>query len=484
MAGWNALFDQARAAFTQQRCFERARTLGVSALTCLGRRTLSGLLCATGQQFRDWSATYRLFERERLDGEALWRVPLAGVLDTLPPTSPVVALMDDTLLRKRGRHIAGTSWRRDPLGPHFTDNFIWASRFLQISLALPEHPASPVSTARAIPVDLLHAPSPRKPSRRADPAGPQWQSWRAASAASAISRRGAERLSHLRQAIDQFADGANRSLLVCTDGTFTNRTVLHDLPPRTTLLGRIRKDAHFYALPTPEQETQGRGRRRYYGQRLPTPEQYRREESIPWTTVQAFAAGQVHGFDIKFIAPLRWKNAGGGRQLSLLIVRPVAYQLRQGAHLGYRNPAYLLCSDPTLPPQQILQAYLWRWEIELNFRDEKTLLGFGQPQVRSDPAVRTTATFFVFAYALLLLALENCHLAHSPLPLPRWQRLRPQRPHPRITTPQAISLLRADLWASALSLQNKNGFAAPNRCATKPLLIQNNLQSAVLYASG
>jgi hypothetical protein len=35
-------------------------------------------------------------------------------------------------------------------------------------------------------------------------------------------------------------------------------------------------------------------------------------------------------------------------------------------------------------------------EIELNFRDEKTLLGFGQPQVRSDPAVRTTATFFVF----------------------------------------------------------------------------------------
>jgi len=35
-----------------------------------------------------------------------------------------------------------------------------------------------------------------------------------------------------------------------------------------------------------------------------------------------------------------------------------------------------------------------------------------------------------------------------------------------------------------LSLQNKNGFAALDRCATKPLLIQNNLQSAVLYASG
>jgi hypothetical protein len=484
MAGWNALFDQARAAFVQQRSFERARTFGVSALTCLGRRTLAGLLCATGQQFRDWSAAYRLFERERLDGEALWRVPLRGVLETLPPTSPIVALIDDTLIRKRGHRIAGTSWRRDPLGPHFADNFIWASRFLQISLALPAHPEAPVSAARAIPVDLLHAPSPRKPSRRANPTGPEWQSWRAASAASAISRRGAQRLTHLRHAIDQFAGGATRPLLVCADATFTNRTVLQDLPPRTTLLGRIRKDARLYALPTAQEENHGRGRRRCYGQRLPTPEQWRREESIPWSTVQAFAAGNVYDFDIKFITPLRWKNAGGERQLSLLIVRPVAYRLRKGVHLSYRNPAYLICSDHTLPPQQILQAYLWRWEIELNFRDEKTLLGFGQPQVRSDPAVRTTATFFVFVYALLLLALENCHLTHRPLPLPRWQRLRPQRPHPRITTPQAISLLRADLWASALGLQNKNDFAALDHSATKSLLFQNNLQSAVLYASG
>ena len=484
MACWDVLFDQARGAFSQQRTFQRARTLGLSALTCLGRHTLSGLLCAAGQQFRDWSAAYRLFERERLDSDALWRVPLGGVLDTLPPTSSVVALIDDTLLRKRGRHITGTSWRRDPLGPHFTDNFIWASRFLQISLALPEDPGAVIGAARAIPVDLLHAPSPRKPSRRADPAGPEWQSWRAASAASAISRRGTERLLHLRNTIDQFSGDRGRALLVCADATFTNRTVLRDLPPRTTLLGRIRKDARLYALPTAEQENHGRGRHRCYGQRLPTPEQIRRDQSIPWTAVQAFAAGNVRDFDIKFITPVRWKHAGGQRQLSLLIVRPIPYRLKTCAPRNYRNPAYLISTDPTLSPQQILQTYLWRWEIELNFRDEKTLLGFGQPQVRRDPSVRTTATFFVFVYALLLLALENSHLAHSPLPRPRWQRHRPHRSHSRITTPQAISLLRADLWASALGLQNKSGFAAADSCATKPLLIQNHLQSAVLYASG
>ncbi len=482
MARWNSLFDQARPAFVQQRTCERARALGLSALTCLGRRTLSGLLCAAGQQFRDWSAAYRLFERERLDAEALWRVPLGAVLEALPSPGPVVALLDDTLLRKRGHQIAGTSWRRDPLGPHFADNFIWASRFLQISLALPQQPGAAIGAARAIPVDLLHAPSPRKPSRHAD--AQQWQNWRAASAASAISRRGAERLQHLRESIDQSPGGTRRALLVCADATFTNRTVLQDLPPRTTLIGRLRKDARLYALPTAEEENHGRGRRRCYGRRLPTPEQYRQDESIPWRSVRAFAAGNVYDFDIKCITPLRWKHAGGQRQIALLIVRPVAYRLRKGAHLSYRNPAYLISTNPTLPPDQILQAYLWRWEIELNFRDEKTLLGFGKPQVRSDPAVRTTAAFFVFIYALLLLALAACHLAHSPLPRPRWQRLRPQRPRTRMTTSQAISLLRADLWASALGLQNKSGFAAHLPLAAKPLLIQNQLQSAVLYASG
>lgn len=476
------LFDQARSAFAEQRTFERARTLALSALTCLGRRTLSGLLCSAGQQFRDWSATYRLFERQRIDLDRLWRVPTRAVLDALDPGQPVVALIDDTLVPKRGHHISGTSWRRDPLGPQFADNFIWASRFLQISLALPQQTDGGLGPARAIPVDLLHSPSPRKPSRRAPVA--EWNAWRLASAASAISRHGAQRIAALRHCLDALPSGQQRTLLVCADGSFTNRTVFKDLPPRTILIGRLRHDARLYAVPIAEQENHGRGRHRCYGGRLPTPEEFRCDECIPWQRVQAFASGQLHHFDVKFIAPLRWKHAGGDRLLSLLIIRPVAYRPRKYARLNYRKPAYLICTDSQLSPQQILQTYIWRWEVEVNFRDEKTLLGFGQPQVRTVAAIRTTAAFFVFLYALLLLALHARHLAHTPLPPPLWNRRPPSSSRPRLTTPQAISLLRADLWAAALGLQNKSGFVSPIRSATKPILIQNSLQSAVLYASG
>jgi len=479
---WHELFDQARSAFSQQRTFERARLLGASNLACLGRHTLSGLLCAAGQQFADWSSSYRLFERERLDLDQLWQVPLRSVVESLAPGAPVVALMDDTLVRKRGRHILGTSWRRDPLGPHFTTNFIWASRFLQLSLAMPALAGAQSCGARAVPVDLVHAPSPRKPSRRAAPE--QWTNWRAASAASAVSALGARRIDALRQSLDQLSQGRERALWMCTDATFTNRTVLKRLPPRTTLIGRIRKDARLYALPRPQEQHPGRGRCRYYGQPLPTPEQYRQQDAIPWQTVEAFAAGQVYRFDIKYLAPLRWKNGSGKMPIALLIVRPVAYRLRQTSRLNYRKPAYLICTDLTLSPQQILQAYLWRWEIEVNFRDEKTLLGVGQPQVRTDAAVRTTTAFSVFTYALLLLALHRCRFAHRPLPPPRWQRASQPSPNGRVSTQQALALFRSQLWANSLRAHNKSGFAAATRSTEKPLQNFNSLQSAVLYATG
>jgi hypothetical protein len=402
MTHWHELFEAARPAFAQQRTFERARVLGLSALACLGRHTLSGLLCTAGQQFHDWSAAYRLFERERLDPETLWVAVRQSLLAQLPPCAPLVLLLDDTLCRKRGRHIHGTSWRRDPLGPAFTDNFVWASRFLQLSLALPERFDAPASLARAIPIDLQPAPSPRKPAKNAPPES--WQAWRTASASASLSRLGASRISVLRAQLDAQPGGADRPLLVCADRAFTCRPVLRQLPSRTTLVGRLRKDARLYAPPTPQPQNPGRGRQRGYGDRLRTPEQYRQDEALPWQTVRACAAGNTYDFQVKVVTPVRWKAAGVGRDLLLLLVRPLSYRPRQGARRLYHRPLYLICTDPGLSPAQILQAYLWRWEIELNFRDQKTLLGFGQPQVRTEAAVRTTAAFYVFCYALLLLA--------------------------------------------------------------------------------
>src|ERR1043165_8236904 len=149
-----ALWAQTKPAFHQHRTWARARTLMLSMLTCLGRRTVSGLLCASGQQFADWSAAYRLFEEDRIRPEALFAPIRDVVCERIAADLPIVGSLDDTLLYKHGRKIAGASWRRDPLGPPFQTNFSWAQRFLQPSLILPE--CGLHSRGRGAPVAMVH----------------------------------------------------------------------------------------------------------------------------------------------------------------------------------------------------------------------------------------------------------------------------------------------------------------------------------------
>jgi hypothetical protein len=165
IAAFNELFDQAKPAFMQERTFERARILATSSLVGLGRRTVSGMLCASAQQFTDWSAAYRLFERRRFDAQALFAPARREVVGRLGQDEPLVVMMDDTLIRKRGRKVHGAGWKRDSQGPPFCSNFVWGQRFLQVSAALPDR--SVTGLAKGIPIDLTHAPSPTKPGKRA-----------------------------------------------------------------------------------------------------------------------------------------------------------------------------------------------------------------------------------------------------------------------------------------------------------------------------
>jgi hypothetical protein len=426
------------------------------------------MLCASAQQFGDWSAAYRLFEQERFDREALFAPVLSEVLGHLGSAQPLVAMMDDTLLRKRGRHVYGTGWRRDPLGPHFVANFVWGQRFLQISAALP---SAPVGQARGVPLDLVHAPSAPKP-RKAAPAE-TWKEYRRQQEKMKISAVGAERLAALRHRLDEQPGGKDRLLIMPVDGGFTNRALFRCPLPNTTLVGRIRKDARLFSAVPPKPS---RGRPRWFGMPLPTPEQTRQDDSLPWIPVEAFAAGKLHTFAVKTVAPVRWSGTGA-RDVRLVVIAPLAYRPRKGAKLLYRDPAYLICTDPRLPLNQVLQAYLWRWEVELNFRDEKTLLGVGEAQVRTQAAVEAVPVLIVAAYAFLLLA-GSASGGSSALPPPKWRSSHTPR---RVSTAHMIGALRSQLWGKAMGL-NLSHFAPPSHHTTNPCLFQNTLSSAVCYA--
>ena len=438
---FNHLWRQALPAFSQQRVWERARVLGVSALACLGRHTITGMLTTSGQQFVDWTAAYRLFARARFAEDALFRPILRGVLSLLEASSPVVAMMDDTLLRKRGSKVTGAAWRRDPLGPKFHPNLTWSQRFLQVAAVVPEGEAP--ARARAIPLDLQHCPSAKKPGRRATPQ--QWDDYEQARCVLRLPVVGVKRLRALREALDNEPGGKERQLVMAVDGGYTNTTLLRDLPERTALIGRVRKDAVLFSPPPPRA---GRGRKPCYGRSLPTPEEMRQDAALPWQTVRAYAAGKTHDFEVKVADNVRWRGVGA-LNMRLVIVRPLAYRLTKNHRLLYRNPAYLLCTDPTLSLQQTLQYYLWRWEGEVAFRDEKTLLGMGEAQVRTAPAIATTPIFIAGLYAYLHLAALQAKGTTALLPRPKWH---PATPGDRATTAQLLGQLRTELWGRALGV--------------------------------
>jgi len=444
----------------------------LSALVCLGRHTVTGLLHTAGGSFHDWSASYRLFSEARVDAQDLFGVVRRSLLGQLPAAETLVVALDDSLLPKRGAKTPGVAWRRDPLGPPFQTNLIRAQRVLQISAALPGG-ADP-QAARLIPLDFQHAPTPPKPRKNASQQ--ERQQYRRDCRQASLARQGVERLQALRRNLDQ--DTPGRPLEVLVDGRFTNRTVLHHLPAETVLIGRIRQDAKLYYLPAGPAAPSGRRRR--YGERAP-PEQLRHDDSVPWQTVEVYAAGKRHHFRIKTLAPLRWRPAGGRRDLRLVVIAPLAYRPRQGSRCLYRRPAYLIASDANLSPQQIVQHYVWRWDIEVNFRDEKTLLGVGQAQVRHPRSVAAVPQLIVAAYAWLLLAARQAWGAAGfpdALPPPKW---RAGRCKPRASALDQIQHLRAELWGEGL--RRFCGFMSNPAPNPSPQKLSCSLPTAVLYAS-
>jgi len=228
----------------------------------------------------------------------------------------------------------------------------------------------------------------------------------------------------------------------------------------------------------PEREG-GAGRPRLYGPQAPTPEQILADDSIPVVKVRCFAAGELREIPVKVYGPVYWRKAGVDVPLLLVVIKPLGYRLRNGSKLLYRQPAFLLCTDVHLDLQLLVQSYIQRWEIECNHRDEKSLLGVAQGQVRSPLAVSRWPQLQVAAYSLLLLASLLCsgfQRTTDYLPLPKWRR---QGARPSLL--DLLNLLRQQISARGVDapMLNFDEFVSaatpPDVKASKPPLLPETL---------
>lgn len=462
-------------AFRDRRVFERFERLVFGHLTAEDRRTITAMLEASGRTDCDWSADYRVFSRDVWEPADVFGLLVPQILSLAPTRDrAIVAALDDTNLRKCGSQIPGVAYRRDPMSPPFHVNFVRAQRFLQTSIVVPF--AAQPSAARAIPVAFDHAPSAAKLPK--NPSDDQRRQHREQRQAMRLTVRGIDAIQHLRAVIDQ--TDPDRRLLMTVDGSYTNGEVLKELPANTDVIGRIRKDARLHHLPERSIEP---GRPRSYGSEL-TPEQVRQDQAVPWTSVKIFAAGRLHDCDVKLVEPLLWRKSGASLRLRLIVIRPLAYRRSKNSdHLLYRQPAYLITTDLVTPVGELVQAYFWRWDIEVNHRDEKQLIGVGQAQVRAARSAERVPAFGVACYAILLIAAAKTFGLASTDPivaLPKWrtQCSRSQR----ISTRQMQRRLRAERLVSAYSRPNFDHFASNVASHLKLPKSALCLQDALKYA--
>lgn len=354
----------------------------------------------------------------------------------------VVVHLDDTVIKKTGKKIPGTAWRRDALGPPFHTNFIWGQRFMKLSVSVPENKG--VGPARSIPIQLIHCPSAEKPKYNASTQ--ERQEYKEQLKQKNLNIYGSESIKQVRAMMDE-SGMKNKKLVLAVDGSYTNGKIIKNLPPGVALVGRVRKDAKFNL---PAEQQPHTGRKKIYGKELPTPEQIRQSDEYPWISVQAWAAGKMHNFDIKVVDNIMWRKAGKDIRMRLIVIRPLKYRLTKKSRVLYRKPAYLLCIDSEIAIQDFLQFYLWRWQIEVNIEDCKDL-GIGQAQVRNIHSIELVPAFITAVYSLLHLAYLQCEpLVNGELmPRPKWY---PFKKSKRVTTGDLLKCARAQIYCKGIGM--------------------------------
>ncbi len=192
--------------------------------------------------------------------------------------------------------------------------------------------------------------------------------------------------------LDDARRAPTKVLVLAGDGSFCNRTCFGEIPERSVLLVRARKDAKLCFRAAGDS-------RRFYAVDKFTPEQVRQDESRIYKTTRIFYGGKRRKIRYKEIVGVYWQRGAGQRPLRLIVIAPTPYRKNKSKKLYYRDPAYLLTTDLRSSLKQLLQIYFDRWQIEVNHREEKDTLGVGQAQLWNVNSVPKQPVLAVAAYS-------------------------------------------------------------------------------------
>ena len=348
-----------------KKVFHHVQVLLIGSLLVVGRRTVCSALRAMGlAQERQFHKYHRVLSKARWSAHQAARILLGLLVDHLVPNDePLVLGLDETLERRWGRKIKPRGIYRDAVRSSHS-YFVKCSGLRWMCLML----LTPVSWAKrvwALPFLTVLAPSQRYNEQR--------------------GKKHKKLTDWARQMILQITRWLpERQVIVVADSSYACYALLDAVRAYACMIVPLRLDARLFDEPPP-QPAGKRGPKPKIGPRQPTLQQRLADSATQWQTivipqwygksnqVMQIATGTALWYKSNDpLVPLRW----------VLIKDPA----------GHIDPVALLCTNPKLDGQSIINYFIRRWTVEVTFEEVRRHLGVESQRQWSDLAIaRTTA---------------------------------------------------------------------------------------------
>lgn len=381
---------EAFARLFSKRIWEHAKILVIGAILCPAERTVTAVLRVMGLSGEKHFQNYhRVLNRAVWSSREASHILLGLLINAFAMRGPVILGLDDTIERRRGVRIKAKGIYRDPVRSTHS-HFVKASGLRWLSLML----LAPVPWAKrvwALPFLTVLAPSERyyKGKVRRHKKLTQWA------------------LQVILQARRWLP---KRLLVVVADSSFAVIELLwqlRQLKNPVCMITRFRLDAALYEPAKVKPGAMGRPRKK--GQRLPTLETVAQDKHTRWKRilVQEWYGEKKRMIEITSKTAV-WFHSG---QPPL----PIRWVLVRDPKQIFKTQA-LLCTDLSISPEQIVQWFVRRWQVEVTFHELRTHLGVETQRQWADLSILRITPALLGLFSIVTL-LANLHARQQKLPV-------------------------------------------------------------------
>jgi hypothetical protein len=430
-----------------ERIWDWAQVLVWGAILAPRQRTVTAILRIMGlSEERQFQNYHRVLNRATWSGLRASRI-LLGLLVTafVPVDAPIVVAVDETLERRRGQQIAAKGHFRDAVLSSEKHNVAseglrWVSMMLLVKLPWSQ---------RLWALPFLTVLAPHEKTNQA------------------LGKRHKTSIDWVQQMTSQVRRWLpQRQIILVTDGGLIAvklglRCNRYCQP--VTFISRLHLNIRLFDPPAPSQ----RKNAARVGQRQPTLQQHLDDPQTIWTRqTVCWYGGKSRVIEYRSTTAL-WHTPSQKQPL------PVRWVLVRDP-LGKFKSAAFCSTDLTLSAEQIIAAYVLRWNVEVTFEECRAHLGLETQRQWSDLAIARTTPAILGLFSLVVLLAQHLTV-DQPLPT----RSAAWYTKSEATFSDVIALVRRYLW---LHLKCSNSL--PNtRLVSFPAAVLDDMLDSLCYAA-